>query len=98
MQFNTSKDDTRQILTHLSHLTSARFGSFQVARTADKMTGRPGPSPKNYGLIRTLLDYVIKYHFAEISQTENKEEKYQKFLGKVAKLTAEMVSGWQTVG
>jgi len=75
-----------------------RFGSFQVARTTDKMTGRAGPSPKNFKLVMTLIDYVIKHHFPEIAEVENQEERYKKMLGKVAQLTAKMVAGWQTVG
>ncbi|XP_028815141.1 selenoprotein O1 isoform X2 [Denticeps clupeoides] len=79
--------------------TFIRFGSFEIFKKADELTGRQGPS---YGCdhIRTqMLDYVIETFFPEIQQNHNdKVERNAAFFREVTVRTARMVAQWQCVG
>lgn len=43
-----------------------RFGSFEIFKTIDSMTGRRGPSVGREEIKKTLLDYVIKSYYPEV--------------------------------
>lgn len=68
-----------------------RFGSFELAKTTDKYTGRAGPSPRNFDLIKTLVDYTRSKFYSELETDEE-------FVFEVARRTAVMIAGWQSVG
>lgn len=75
--------ETAAVLTRLAP-SHVRFGSFEVfyyRRQVDEL--------------RTLADYVIAHHFAEL---EHAPDKYARFLGEVAQRTARLIASWQAVG
>lgn len=54
-----------------------RFGSFEICRSEDEITGKSGPSKGEIGLIKELLDHVIKFHYfkTEKLRSETSSEK-----------------------
>lgn len=44
-----------------------RFGSFEICKTQDAMTGRTGPSVGNIDILSQLVDYTIKHFYPEVS-------------------------------
>ncbi|GBM25990.1 Selenoprotein O, partial [Araneus ventricosus] len=42
-----------------------RFGSFEIFKTVDPITGRVGPSVGRYEILYSLLDYVIETFYPE---------------------------------
>ena len=68
-----------------------RFGSFEIAKTTDKFTGRAGPSPENFELVKQLVDYTQRNFFPEAKTTED-------FVLEVARRTGVLIAGWQCVG
>src|SRR5205085_6483629 len=61
-----------------------RFGTFEVFHYRRQ--------PEH---VRTLADYVIAQHFAELRDAA---DKYQKFFAAVVARTAELIAQWQAVG
>jgi uncharacterized protein YdiU (UPF0061 family) len=43
-----------------------RFGSFEICKPTDKLTGRRGPSYGSPQIIGTLLDYVIDTFYQDV--------------------------------
>ncbi|XP_072173482.1 protein adenylyltransferase SelO, mitochondrial-like [Diadema setosum] len=80
--------------------TFIRFGSFEIFKPTDAMTGRRGPSVGRKDILEQMLDYVIKTFFPQIFE-EHKEDKVQRnlsFFKEVVRLTAILVTEWQCVG
>ncbi|KAF4677935.1 hypothetical protein FOL47_008039 [Perkinsus chesapeaki] len=76
-----------------------RFGSFEIFKPVDSITGRSGPSANNTELLRHLADFVIdNYYEAECAGSEDEETKYEMFFKAVVERTARVVAKWQTVG
>ncbi|KAF5897516.1 selenoprotein O [Clarias magur] len=79
--------------------TFIRFGSFEIFKEEDELTGRQGPS---YGCneIRTqMLDYVIETFYPEIQQSHSDPvERNTAFFREVMLRTARLVAHWQCVG
>lgn len=65
-----------------------RFGNFEIFH-----------SRKDKANVKKLADYVLK-EVVKIDQKglDNKGNRYENLLRQVAKSTAEMVAGWQSVG
>ena len=61
------------MITRLAE-TFIRFGSFEIAKTMDRRTGRAGPSAGDTDIITNLINYVIETYYPNI---ENNEEKYK---------------------
>jgi uncharacterized protein YdiU (UPF0061 family) len=80
--------------------TFIRFGSFEIFKTVDPMTGRRGPSVGRKDILITLIDYVIDTFYPNINNEPNvcALEKYKKFFKEVVILTAKTVALWQTIG
>ncbi|XP_022088573.1 selenoprotein O-like isoform X1 [Acanthaster planci] len=80
--------------------TFFRFGSFEIFKPVDRMTGRGGPSVGRKDVLEQMLEYVIKTFFPEIyeQQKDNAQERYLAFYREVIKLTAQLVARWQCVG
>jgi uncharacterized protein YdiU (UPF0061 family) len=80
--------------------TFIRFGSFEIFKTMDPMTGRRGPSVGRKDILITLTDYVIDTFYPNISNEPNvcALEKYKKFFKEVVIRTAKTVAFWQTIG
>ena len=49
------------------YIKCLRFGSFEIFKTRDPLTGRSGPSVGRKDILVTLLDYVISAHYPEVS-------------------------------
>lgn len=47
-------------------IESFRFGSFEIFKTLDPMTGRKGPSVGRNDILKTLLEYVISTFYPEV--------------------------------
>ena len=43
-----------------------RFGSFEIFKTLDPMTGRAGPSVGRTDILLQLLDYTVQTFFSEV--------------------------------
>ncbi len=43
-----------------------RFGSFEIFKPIDPMTGRKGPSVGRNDILKTLLNYVISTFYSEV--------------------------------
>lgn len=77
--------------------TFIRFGSFEIFKTIDSMTGRCGPSVGRKDILILLIDYVIETFFPDI-KSDDEIEKYKMFYKEVVIKTAKMVGLWQTIG
>ncbi len=64
--------------------THVRFGSFEAFHYTER--------PDN---VKLLADYVIKYHFPEFIESD---DRYALFFLEVVKRTAELMARWQSVG
>lgn len=93
------KQERCTIITRIAE-TFIRFGSFEIFKTIDPMTGRKGPSVGRYDILKTLTDYVISTFYREIDEKHrsNDEEKYAAFFAAIVKRTASLVAHWQCVG
>lgn len=79
--------------------TFIRFGSFEIFKTLDPVTGRVGPSVGRIEMLHTLLDYVIETFYPEIHQMPGENvDKYAAFFKEVVLRTARLVALWQSVG
>ncbi|CAG2181014.1 unnamed protein product, partial [Oppiella nova] len=80
--------------------TFLRFGSFEIFKTVDPMTGRRGPSVGRNDILLSLIEYTIETFFPEIHNQMNisNVEKYKMFYKQVVNKTAQMVAFWQTIG
>lgn len=80
--------------------TFLRFGSFEIFREEDSLTGRSGPSAGNKELLIQLLDHSVKMFYPEIweAHQHEKEEMYLAFYKEVVQRTAKLVAAWQCVG
>lgn len=54
-----------------------RFGSFEIVKQADLMTGRRGPSAGRKDILIKLLDYVIKTFYPQVGPCFSKILKYE---------------------
>lgn len=77
--------------------TFIRFGSFEIFKPVDSMTGRRGPSAGRTDIMVQLLDYTVNTFFPEVI-TGNKEDTYLGFFKEVVRRTAKLVAMWQCVG
>ncbi|GIY87104.1 protein adenylyltransferase SelO, mitochondrial [Caerostris darwini] len=76
-----------------------RFGSFEIFKTLDQITGRVGPSVGRHEILYSLLDYVIETFYPEIHKNSNSQlHKYTDFYKEVVLRTARLVALWQCVG
>ncbi|KAJ8548676.1 hypothetical protein ON010_g10994 [Phytophthora cinnamomi] len=74
-----------------------RFGSFEIFKDQDKLTGLAGPSAhleNKHEMMAKMLDFTIRQYYPEI----NGEKKYEKFFEEVVHRTAKLVAKWQTLG
>ncbi|KAF8789037.1 Protein adenylyltransferase SelO like protein [Argiope bruennichi] len=76
-----------------------RFGSFEIFKTVDPITGKVGPSVGRYEILYSLLDYVIETFYPGIHQNSSDAiQKYSDFFKEVVLRTARLVALWQSVG
>ena len=48
------------------YLSLCRFGSFEIFKTQDPMTGRSGPSVGRTDILHQLLDYTTSTFYPEV--------------------------------
>ena len=46
--------------------SSCRFGSFEIFKTRDRVTGRVGPSVGRVDILHQMLDYVTVSFYPEV--------------------------------
>lgn len=81
--------------------TFFRFGSFEVFKGMDKLSGSKGPSTGLQGqLMPKMLEFVIKNYFPEIYSTNQNDtdQMYFEFYKEVVRRTARLVALWQCYG
>ncbi|TPP58280.1 Selenoprotein O [Fasciola gigantica] len=98
---------TGQIILERASVTSRlapsfiRFGSFEISKPKDPITGRQGPSADNPVIVQTLSNYVISTFYPEIWSKRVPNDfasLYLNFFEEVVRRTATLVALWQAVG
>ncbi|KNC49254.1 selenoprotein O [Thecamonas trahens ATCC 50062] len=72
-----------------------RFGSFEICRSEDEVTGRAGPSASAPHVLGDLTRFVIDQYYPHLAGVERPVEA---LVLDVAARTGRLVAGWQTVG
>ncbi|CAH8839028.1 unnamed protein product [Trichobilharzia szidati] len=84
--------------------TFIRFGSFEISKPQDPVTGRYGPSFGNLEIVSQLTNFVIQQFYPHIwekyslSNYDDMVNCYVEFFKEVLERTAHLVALWQTVG
>ena len=83
--------------------TFLRFGSFEICKPQDAITGRAGPSSAHSALadslIGGLIDYSIDTFYPDVAAAHaDRTDRYVAFFAEVVARTARLVAGWQAVG
>ncbi|KAL8622008.1 hypothetical protein ACOMHN_035536 [Nucella lapillus] len=81
--------------------TFVRFGSFEIFKPEDELTGREGPSVGRADMLKQLLDYTASTFYPEIwshHESGDKEEMYVDMFREIVRRTAHLVAEWQCVG
>ncbi|CEG42259.1 Uncharacterized conserved protein (YdiU family) [Plasmopara halstedii] len=74
-----------------------RFGSFEIFKEQDKLTGLSGPSAgieNKEEMMKQMLDFIIRQYFPNITG----ESKYENFFNEIVCRTAKLVAKWQSIG
>ncbi|KAH9107912.1 hypothetical protein AeMF1_016803 [Aphanomyces euteiches] len=82
--------------------TFIRFGSFELFKPEDPITGRAGPSASlpledQQGQLRAMLSFVQRQYY-QITDQDDFEASTSQFLQELTTRTAALVARWQTVG
>lgn len=86
------------VITRLAP-TFLRFGSFEITKGVDPITGRKGPSTGRTDITRAMIDYVCDTFYKDVCDgLPTREEKYLAFFKELTRRTAVMVAKWQAVG
>lgn len=73
-----------------------RFGTFEIFKTMDPLSGRRGPSIGRMDIFQQLLNYVIETFYPEIHEAhDNPTEKCKAFYREITKRTAQLAAHWQ---
>jgi uncharacterized protein YdiU (UPF0061 family) len=78
-----------------------RFGSFEIFKDYDTLTGHQGPSVGlEKEMLAPMLDYIAKYHFKDLWEeyNNNKKELYANMLKLIVIRTAVLAAYWQSYG
>lgn len=80
-----------------------RFGSFEIFKKKDEITGRAGPSVGRLDILDTLLDYVVSTFYPDIEERypgsgSTRQARNLAFFEEVVRRTARLVAAWQCVG
>ena len=82
--------------------TFFRFGSFEIFKETDRLSGMTGPSVGlKAHMLPHMLTFVVKTYFPHISSSDEKELspiEIRAFFEEVVQSTAKMVALWQCVG
>ena len=86
------------IITRLAP-TFLRFGSFEIFKLRDSITGREGPSAGNNVMLKQMLDYILLHHFPKCRKLDSPDfRQYLSMFEDIVKRTAQLVAKWQCVG
>ena len=61
--------DMQDAIKHYCCAYMSRFGSFEIFKTRDRVTGRAGPSVGRIDILHQLLDYVTSTFYPEVRST-----------------------------
>ncbi|KAJ1161850.1 hypothetical protein NDU88_002331 [Pleurodeles waltl] len=80
--------------------TFIRFGSFEIFKPTDELTGRTGPSVDQDYIRVKMLDYVIGTFYPEIQESYPSDtvKRNAAFFREITQRTARLVAEWQCVG
>lgn len=80
--------------------TFIRFGSFEIFKPTDELTGRTGPSVNQNDIRVKMLDYVIGTFYPEIQESYPSDtvKRNAAFFREITQRTARLVAEWQCVG
>ena len=67
---NNPADEQCSVITRIAP-TFLRFGSFEIFKSADEVTGRSGPSPGNEALLFLMVDYVCNAFYSDVVATHS---------------------------
>jgi len=91
-------EEQATIITRLA-ATFLRFGSFEIVKTADPMTGRAGPSAGNLALLTQLAEFTIRHYFPDIHAAhDNLADRAWAWYLEVVRRSAVLVAHWQAYG
>ena len=75
-----------------SGVSAFRFGSFEIFKSTDELTGRQGPSVGRNDIRAQLLDYVIETFYPEIQRgAADRAERNAAFFREVQHMTAPLL-------
>ena len=66
-------------ITYTGALILCRFGSFEIFKTRDGVTGRVGPSVGRMDILHQLLDYVTSSFYPEVRYVMNMRDVHINF-------------------
>jgi uncharacterized protein YdiU (UPF0061 family) len=79
--------------------TFIRFGSFEIFKDYDELTGHSGPSVgMESEMLPMLLDYIAEYHFIGLWGKFKGEELYKQMFEQIVIRTATLAAYWQSYG
>lgn len=78
--------------------TFIRFGSFEITKPRDPLTGRAGPSPGRGELTEQLVNFVVDEFYPEIVHLPSCSERALALMETVVERSAALVARWQAVG
>jgi uncharacterized protein YdiU (UPF0061 family) len=79
--------------------TFIRFGSFEIFKGYDELTGREGSSTgMEAEMLPMLLDYIAEYHFKDLWDKFKGEELYKDMFEQIVIRTAVLAAYWQCYG
>ncbi|TNV81379.1 hypothetical protein FGO68_gene17630 [Halteria grandinella] len=79
--------------------TFFRFGSFEVFKERDPMSGRSGPSVGlQDDMLQHMLDFVLDHFYSDLPIPDPSLTIYQSFFQELTLRTVKMVAHWQCVG
>jgi len=101
------KEEQATVITRIAQ-TFLRFGSFEIFKSTDSITGRAGPSTGQIELLRRLLNFMCRHYYSNLyspknsttasSDTVETPELYLAVFDEICKRTARMVASWQVLG
>lgn len=100
------KEEQATVITRIAQ-TFLRFGSFEIFKSTDSVTGRSGPSDGQIDLLKRLLAYTCRQYYPEIhsrfsasgsADTDDAPERYLAMFDEICKRTARMAASWQVLG
>ncbi|KAL5259470.1 hypothetical protein ACHWQZ_G009792 [Mnemiopsis leidyi] len=78
--------------------TFIRFGSFEIFKSIDRLTGRHGPSVGKTDILKQLLRYTKTRFYPDVAGDVEEEDTVVAMYREIMERTARLAAHWQTVG